>query len=134
LEIRGQDEIMGYMRHHAIIVTSEISPNLNYAHLMARSIFGESRVSSIVLSSVNCVCSFFVSPDGSKEGWDESRIGDEQRDEFIAYLRREAYEDGSNSLTWAEVQYGDDDHESAVVRSGDMDYCETLAKGGQNET
>ena len=104
---------MGYMRHHTIVVTSWDEKILATAHAEAYRIF-DATVSEIVLSPVNGYVSFFVAPDGSKEGWDSSDTGDAKRAEFIAWLRTQVYEDGSSSLTWFEAFYGDDDRECAV--------------------
>jgi len=111
---------VGYMRHHAIVVTSH--PDLaKKAHAKALGLFGLSRVSPIINSSSNSYASFFVSPDGSKEGWPESDKGDDLRELFVEWLREQYYEDGGTSIDWAEIQYGDEDHEAALVGSGDED-------------
>lgn len=111
---------MGYMRHHAIMVTSH--PDLaQKAHAKALGLFGLDRVSPIINSSSNHYASFFVSPDGSKEGWPESDRGDELRAAFVEWLREQYYEDGGTSIDWIEVQYGDEDHESAICGGGDED-------------
>ena len=44
----------------------------------------------------------------SKEGWDESDKGDDDRNIVVKILRSYEYEDGSNPLHWVEVQYHDD--------------------------
>jgi hypothetical protein len=64
--------------------------------------------------------SFFIPPDGSKEGWDDSNIGDLQRETMINWLNEQAYEDGSTPFRWVEVQYGDDDKVSKIVRHSDQ--------------
>ena len=76
---------MGYMRHHAIIV-SAYDETIEVAHARASAIFGE-LVTPIVESRVNSVRAFLVGPDGSKEHWDESDQGDRHRAEFVAWLR-----------------------------------------------
>jgi hypothetical protein len=60
-----------------------------------------------------------VAPDGSKEGWDNSNTGDEQRAELVAWLESQRYDDGSTSLDYAEVQFGDDDNDARILRCGD---------------
>ena len=119
-----KEEIMGYMRHHAIIVTSERTPPIVNAVVKAVEIFGPALVTPLTVAVINNSRSFMVAPDGSKEGWPESDQGDSQRDRFIQYLRSTYHDDGSSSLDWVEVQFGDDDKESKVVRSSDMDYEE----------
>lgn len=117
---------MGYMRHHAILVTSWNEPMLTEAHAEAVSLFDE-LVSGIVHGAINGEDSFFVAPDGSKEGWTTSTDYDIKRDLFIEWCRSKAYEDGSNCLAWAEVQYGDDNNEAAVLRSRDQDEARNYA-------
>jgi hypothetical protein len=109
---------MGYIRHHAIIVTSWKYALLEVARADALSRFGH--VSEVVGSPVNGYRSFFVAPDGSKEGWDESAKGDLQRAEFTAWLNAQRYEDGSSALGWVEVFYGDDERAVGIVNDGDM--------------
>lgn len=109
---------MGYMRHHAIVVSSWNEERIEYAHAKAVDIFG-ARVTNVVPSPMNGHRSFLVATDGSNEGWDESDIGDAQRDRFVKWLRRQEYEDGSTSLAWVEVQYADDEKETKIVRDSD---------------
>lgn len=118
---------MGWMRHHAIVVSSWNAELLREAHDKAHEVFitepftgyAPSPPSEIVKSGANSYTSFFVPPDGSKEGWDESERGDERRDRFVAWLRTKVHEDGSTSLRWVEVQYGDEEKETRVVRDSD---------------
>lgn len=108
---------MGYMRHHAIVVTGFSQERVDLAHSRAQQ-FGNS-VSDIVLSPLNGYSSFFIAPDGSKEGWEDSDNGDDNRDEFILWLN--AYED-KGYLDWAEMQYGDEGGNDLMLRnSGDND-------------
>lgn len=108
---------MGYVRHHAIIVTSWNCELLWEAFEKAKSIFPE--LSSMIESEINRYTSFFIPPDGSKEGWDKSDEGDSRRKDFINWLNKQRYEDGSTALDWLEVQYGDDEGESKVIRHSD---------------
>lgn len=64
---------MGYMRHHAIVVTGHerfyhdsTLPTIGQAHEAAIR-FGCESVTSVSLSSTNGYASFMVAPDGSKE-------------------------------------------------------------------
>jgi hypothetical protein len=65
---------------------------------------------------VNDSRAFFVPPDGSKEGWSESDEGDGRRDQFIAWLHKHRYSDGSGPLKWVEVRVSDDDLDLAIER------------------
>lgn len=98
---------MGYECHHAIIVTGSLcDADFERAHTMAISIFPV--VSGLYPSMTNFYWSFFIPPDGSKEGWVDSVEGDKKRDEFVKFLEKQA-------LTFVEVQYGDDAGDDRVV-------------------
>jgi len=99
---------MGYIRHHTIIVTSYDSDKLHAAHHQAERIFGEDMVSNIVDSPVNGYKSFFVAPDGSKEGWEDSDNYDKDRGEFIRLIKLKDFEDGSNAIQYIEVAYDEE--------------------------
>lgn len=111
---------MGYIRHHAIIVTSFDEGLIQKAYMMALEIFDPQHVSPVIGPVTNAFYTFFVGPDGSKEGWKTSDDGDERRDRFIVWLDMQRHEDGSTSLDWVEVQYGDDNHETCIVRDSDQ--------------
>jgi hypothetical protein len=108
---------MGYMRHHAIVVTSWNSGMLEMAHSKAKEIFQQ--VAPITPETVNGYVSFLIAPDGSKEGWDHSDTGDRCRDEFIAWLDSQRYEDNSTSLQYVEIQFGDDNGFADILRHDD---------------
>ena len=108
---------MGYMRHHAIVVTSWDSDILEEAHAKAREIFPY--VSPISPPATNGYAAFFIPPDGSKEGWPASDDGDDRRNKFIAWLNEQRFPDGSTVLDWVEVQFGDENGESKVCRHSD---------------
>lgn len=108
---------MGYMRHHVIIITSWNQDLLKKAHLKAKEIFPI--VSEIYEGVINNYKSFFIPPDGSKEGWNESNEGDKNRQNFVEWLDAQRYSDNSTSLDWVEVQYGDDERETKIVRHSD---------------
>lgn len=76
---------MGYMAHHAIIVTGWDATQVQTAHDEARKIFG-SLVTEIIRSKMNGYQTFFVGPDGSKEGWDESDAGNARREQFKSWI------------------------------------------------
>lgn len=111
---------MGYQRHHAIVVTSYDEVRIKAAHAEAQRL--GCMVTPIIGVAVNFYHSFMIGPDGSKQGWDESDAGDARRDAFAEWLDAQAFGDGSSPYDWAEVQYGDDNLESRLVRSGDQSY------------
>jgi hypothetical protein len=108
---------MGYMVHHAIIVTGHNNA-VAKAHGVALDIFDD-MVTPIVTSRTNGYLSFMVAPDGSKAGWGESDDGDRRRERFVAYLDQQRYEDYSSPLDWVEVQYGDDEGDTRIVDDSD---------------
>ena len=108
---------MGYMRHHAIVVTSWNETVLREAHGYATSLGGA--VTPIIEGSINEQYSFALLPDGSKEGWDHSHAGDAQRDALVSWMDTKRYGDGSSPLAWVEVQFGDDDRVTKVTRHSD---------------
>lgn len=108
---------MGYMRHHAIVVTSSAPELLKAAH--AKAVELGMSVTNLTAEVTNGYRSFLVAPDGSNEGWRESDAGDARRDQFTAWLDEQRYDDDSTSLGWVEVQFNDDEHETAIVRDSD---------------
>ncbi len=121
-QTRKEKRTMGYMRHHTIVVTGihyewDERLSIKAVHEKAKSIF--KWVSPLSPGLMNGFISFFVPPDGSKEGWSESDEGNAEREKFIQYLESIAYEDGSSPVDWVEVQFGDDELETRVVRDND---------------
>lgn len=117
---------MGYIMHHAIIVTSwdytcEQGKELlaETARQKAIEIFGTALVSPMIDSPLNGYKTFFVAPDGSKEGWDDSNEGDKRRAEFKIWLRAQADAPGDNHYDWVEICYGGDEPE---LNAGVIDY------------
>ena len=104
---------MGYIKHHAIAVTSGIDDLLKKAHDKAIEIFKD-QTSEILQSTTNGYKSFFIAPDGSKEGWEESQIGNKKRANFVKWINKQAYDDGSNSLSFCEFFYGEDNGYSKI--------------------
>lgn len=114
------------MRHHAIVVTSWDHERTTKLRDEILAIADQHRrepldgpctilVSEVVGSLTNGYSSFFIGPDGSKEGWDTSNLGDEFREAVIEYLRN-AHADGLYS-DWAEVRFGDEDRHDMLLRS-----------------
>lgn len=114
---------MGWIRHHAIVVTGTYDHDkyILVAHAEAKRLFGGTRcaVSPVTLAAQNGTRSFFVAPDGSKEGWEESDDADLARKELTDWLDGQRYGDHSSPLAWVEIQYGDDACETCVCRDSD---------------
>lgn len=109
---------MGVIHHNAIIVTSWNSDHVKAAHEKARMLFSfpeyelsQNLVSEIVPGLMNLTTSFFVAPDGSKEGWLTSDEVDDARREFLDWLRSQTMEHGLGNgplyLDWAHVSFGE---------------------------
>lgn len=108
---------MGYIRHHAIVVTGldydDGHPRIGQARQAAIDA-GCALVTEVVGPGINGTCSFLVAPDGSKEGWRESDEGDAARERFIVWLRDDEMHGYFN---WTEVAFGPDDREAVVERN-----------------
>lgn len=102
---------MGYTRHDAIIVTGFDANEVREAHDYAVEI--GCLTSEIVKGAINGYESFFIAPDGSKEGWAESEKGDEQRKNFIAWLRENRGK--PFWLDWIAINFGGDDSQNASI-------------------
>lgn len=113
---------MGYMRHHAIVVTSFGKEYAEEAHDKATGIFAALeglstpplKPSPIMESPANNYYTFVIPPDGSKEGWPPSDKGNECRSRFASWLDQQRYGDGSSPHAWAVVRYGDENGDNAL--------------------
>jgi hypothetical protein len=110
---------MGYMRHHAIVITSCFNEQLTEVHAEAERLGCEpTPISSM---RVNGYRSFLVPPGGSKEGWDSSEAGDIARSALVDFIRDRFYVDGGTYVDWAEVQFGDDEQRAKLIGASDLD-------------
>jgi hypothetical protein len=102
---------MGYIRHHAIMITGwqeeAVQAAADHAKALGMTVLGPSD------QVVNGYRHVFICPDGSKEGWEASDRGDEARDAMVAWLKDGAIHD--RWLSWVEVNYGGDDDERCVI-------------------
>lgn len=100
---------MGYIRHDAIIVTTSSHDRevLEESRSAARR-FG--LLVSEVIFTVNGYVSFFIPPDGSKEGWDASDLADRARHGWKQWVKEHP---NGDRLDWAHVSFGGDDAELA---------------------
>lgn len=100
---------MGTIQHHAIIIThysrEGISKFRDKALAIASETWGEGGwarlISPILPSPYNGYYTFFVAPDGSKEGWGPSEAGNEMRHSILRAARR------AGMLEVVEVTYGE---------------------------
>src|SRR4051794_14384713 len=103
---------MGRFRHDTIVVTG-YTDSVKDAQAVAIGAFWstEAAVSEVTLPGVNGYTSFFVAPDGSKEGWKASDDADAARQGYTAWL------DTRPELDWVAVTFGGDEPEIAIVRT-----------------
>jgi hypothetical protein len=97
---------MGWIRHHAILITSWDKDKIEADRDLALDL--RMAATEIIESPINGYMSFFIAPDGSKEGWEDSDDGDEAREKFIA---------GCCCADVVEVEYGGDDPYSITARA-----------------
>jgi hypothetical protein len=123
---------MGYIKHNTIVVTGWQEEKVLEARNKAVEIFeqcfnddeptvkpyGGKLVSEIVSGLTNGQCSFFIAPDGSKEGWDTSKNGDKAREQFCDWLKNQSQD---NYCDFIEIRFGGDDEHETIVRSKDSD-------------
>lgn len=129
---------MGYLRQHAIVVTSWSQDDLVSAYGKAHRIFGcrdedtqrtfDCLVSPIIPRIANGGGSFLIAPDGSKEWWSTSDVADGLRKQFCDELAA-----SSLHVEWCEVIVGSDDDEYRITRSRDQPY-EPESAGGSSTT
>jgi len=106
---------MGYIKHDTIVVTGD---DLDKVRAKAIELFEEiipsihCPVSEIVGPMVNGTCSFFIAPDGSKEGWDTSDDAEKARELFLIWL------DENRTKYWCDyvaVRFGGDDDRNEIT-------------------
>lgn len=121
---------MGNVKHNTIVVTGFQEEKVQEARNKAIEIFeqcfsnepiskpyGSRLVSEIVQGLKNGQCSFFIAPDGSKEGWSTSKNGDEARKQFCDWLNGET----DNYCDYVEIRWDGDDDAETIVRSNNTD-------------
>lgn len=104
---------MGYMAHHAMVFTSWNREALEKVHVEARS-YG-AKCTPIIEGNINSEYSFLLAPDGSKEGWEDSDLGDKRRQRIAAFIETLNCGDGSNPISWVSVRFGGDEPDRAEI-------------------
>ncbi len=107
---------MRNIRHHALIVTCNDRKVLESIRNKALELYklymeasnGLHLVSEIKDSIVNHYASFFIIPDGSKEGYDASDDGDVIREKLMAYIKPMCSSEEYH-LSFGEISFGADD-------------------------
>lgn len=103
---RGKKQ-MGYIKNHAIIITTYDEKQAKLAHKKAMQFLGDV-TTELKPTPVNNNFSFAILPDGSKEGWQESDEFDKLRSLFIEYLQSKRFEDGSSPFDAVLVSFDEE--------------------------
>jgi hypothetical protein len=88
---------MGTMQHNAIIATG-MDERIDEAYKFAMQLGAEVLITSVPV--INGYKTLVLPPDGSKEGWDESELGDARRAKLREYLDKHYFH-------WVEVRFGE---------------------------
>jgi hypothetical protein len=75
-------------------------------------------ISPIVESLINHYYTFFIAPDGSKEGYDLSEDGDRIREKTIALLEATKQKLDPHVLNYTALFYGDDNLSARIEHQG----------------
>lgn len=114
------------IRHHILLITvndakladkirADIS-ELYKKNMEAKD--GFKLISPVVPSLINNFFTFFIGPDGSKEGYDLSDDGDRIREKTIKLLELTKKALGENSVNYVEFFYGDDYLPAQITHGG----------------
>ncbi|WP_420553083.1 hypothetical protein [Tenacibaculum aiptasiae] len=114
---------MGYTKHNAVIVTDWNKGDIEKVHAKAIEIFkneidvefSEKCISLIIKGLVNSYYSFFIAPDGSKEGWSIDKEAEEARMKFQNWLLE------SGLSEYIEICFGGDSDIEYIKRSKESD-------------
>ena len=98
---------MGTIQHKAIVVTSHDRPKLMKARRKATKLFDQSNVTLITGCGMNGWQSFVIVPCGSSLGWEPAIQHDDGIEQFIEFLEGFKYADGSTSVQYAHVEFGE---------------------------
>lgn len=114
---------MGYIKHNSVIVTNWDEKKIIKARNMAIKIFDKqfkdteddnasSIISPIIEGLINSQHSFFIAPDGSKEGWDTSDNSDKASKAFLDWLDK-----GKLGCEYIYIRFGGDDTNNRIIRT-----------------
>jgi hypothetical protein len=127
---------MGYMAHHALIVTfpdyvlnSPWMPNVQAFKEKMSPDLAPLLVGPVV-AAINGYQTWAFLPDGSKEGWGLSDEGDRVRQEF-ADLFAIRYDDGSGPFDVAVIRFGGNEPEKASITDPRVDWRTICFEDGQ---
>lgn len=105
---------MGYIKYDAIIVSGEIRERVEAAWMVAKRYLPDT-TSAIVYHPVNSGASFFIAPDGSKEGWPDEDPYNDAMAEFGDWAGSLNFIEGFG-CSFIHVRYGGDDDNAEIKR------------------
>lgn len=115
---------MGTYQHHAIIATTCAASGFRAFGKRAKEQEWERYVRitgrHLLYNGLKSVCVF---PDGSKEGWVNSKTGDDIRDQIVAWFT-EQNRTGKGYWTWVEVSFGELGQWVTRGSAGDGEYTD----------
>lgn len=106
---------MSYIEHKTLVITGE-GEHLKNAYKKAKNLFAfdddgnkVDLVSKIIGTGTNGYKSFFISPTGSKNGWEMDIYFEYKYKKIVEYLNSKdcKFEDGSSCIQWVLVEFGD---------------------------
>ncbi len=113
---------MGLINHNAVVATTWDKKALTKIRAWVINLNKEDKELFLFGEPLmNHYATVILTPDGSKEGWEESYRGDKLREEFITELKKEDCEDGSSSWAWVEIGYGE--YGQKVLRGNNENRC-----------
>lgn len=112
------------IRHHTLVVTVHDQKLAEKLRLQISDLYkknmeaknGFQLISPIVASLIGGYYTFFIAPDGSKEGYDLSDDGDMIRTKVIELLESYKTNDATFPVSYVELFYGDDFLSPQVIR------------------
>lgn len=108
---------MGYMKHHAVCIIGWKKDVMEELHRKALEISEKHEqriVTDLYSSPVDTYYSFFIHPDGGKEGWLPSDQGDRIRNEIIECID---IDPKFEHVRYVEVTFGEDENHAAKIIS-----------------
>lgn len=98
---------MGVINHNVVIGTTWSEEEFNYVGEWVGNLKPE--LSALFVTNKNKFgdITIIMTPDGSKDGWEDSNECDKLREEFINLLDSRACEDDSNAWKYVEVSFGE---------------------------
>lgn len=106
---------MGIIHHNAVIATTYGENSFNLMKDWIEKLQLEKTIAGLDSQKLfifgdgiaNEYYTIVLIPDGSKEGWPDSALGDSLREMFINKLKETIYDDGSSHWSWIEVGFGE---------------------------